>query len=430
MKRARPAPFSTDADPAAWCAVLCVFFLALVWHRLGTPAKIMFDETHYVPAARKLLEGVRANPEHPLLGKEIIAAAIRWLGDKPLYWRIPSALFGTLGLYAFGRFMWFISGRAIAVYLALLLVATDFAWFIQSRIAMLDMFMAALGMVGLWLFASAIRRPDQGRLRLAGAGIALGLAVGAKWSVIPAAMLPGLLFLGWKATDAGARFAWARAGGPIPGITLPEAALWLGLLPLAAYWATFWPAFHYTTGPIAWTDPIGWHRYMLQLQDSVVKPHPYRTVWWQWVTDWRGIWYFYEPFQGAQRGVLLIGNPFSMIAGLVALGWCLWAAGWQRRWDAAALVALYAVSLAMWPLSGKPIQFYYHYLLPGTFLMGCLALALEPLFKRDDRWWWSGPAAAITAMLMFVYFYPILSAAELHNGKQSFTEWMWLRSWR
>ena len=97
---------------------------------------------------------------------------------------------------------------------------------------------------------------------------------------------------------------------------------------------------------------------------------------------------------------------------------------------AAALVALYAASLAMWPISGKPIQFYYHYLLPGTFLMGCLALALDPLFRRGDRWWWAGPAAVAVAAGMFIYFYPIISAAELHGGRQSYAEWMWLRSWR
>jgi dolichyl-phosphate-mannose--protein O-mannosyl transferase len=31
---------------------------------------------------------------------------------------------------------------------------------------------------------------------------------------------------------------------------------------------------------------------------------------------------------------------------------------------------------------------------------------------------------------MFVYFYPIISAAELHGGKNSYVQWMWLKSWR
>ena len=45
--------------------------------------------------------------------------------------------------------------------------------------------------------------------------------------------------------------------------------------------------------------------------------------------NWRAIWYLYEVVDGGQRGILLVGNPFSMIAGLPALGWCVWA-GWKR----------------------------------------------------------------------------------------------------
>ena len=105
------AAFTTEQDPGDWCAVIAVFFLALVWWRLGIPSRIYFDEVHYVPAARKLIEGVRANPEHPLLAKQVLAWSIQWLGDKPLYWRLPSAFAGALGLFAFSRLVWFASGR-------------------------------------------------------------------------------------------------------------------------------------------------------------------------------------------------------------------------------------------------------------------------------------------------------------------------------
>ena len=92
--------FTREQDPADWCAVIAVFFLALAWWRLGIPSEIYFDEVHYVPAARKLIDGIRANPEHPLLGKTVIAAAIHWLGDKPLYWRLPNAFLCAFGLFA------------------------------------------------------------------------------------------------------------------------------------------------------------------------------------------------------------------------------------------------------------------------------------------------------------------------------------------
>jgi dolichyl-phosphate-mannose-protein mannosyltransferase len=216
----------------------------------------------------------------------------------------------------------------------------------------------------------------------------------------------------------------------VPGMSLIEAGVWLGLLPLAVYWLTFWPAFHWAKEPVNPWDPIGWHGYMLQLQDSVTKPHPYRSVWYEWMVNWRAIWFLYQPVDGAQRGILLLGNPFSMLAGLAALAWCLWAGLRRRRADMLAFAGLYATALGLWIVSSKPIQFYYHYLLPGTFLMVCLALALEDLWHRADRWRWLAPAAMILAFALFVHFYPILSAGPLCCGRPSFEYWMWLRGWR
>lgn len=422
--------FATHKDPRGWCAGLAAAFLALVWWRLGIPTEVYFDETHYVPAARKVIEGLRSNPEHPLLAKQVLAASISLLGDTPLHWRIPSALAGSWGLYAFARLVWFVSGRRAATVAATFLLATNFLWFVQSRIAMLDIIMAALGLTGLWLFASAMRRPEQGRWRLALAGLSMGLALGAKWSIAAVLPLPGLLFLALKLRDAGPRLLWARKGGAVPGISLPEAALWLGLVPLCAYWATFWPGFFWQEQPIDPWAPFAWHHYMLELQDSVVRAHPYRSQWYQWVGNWRAIWFLYQEVDGAQRGVLLIGNPFTMLAGLAALGWALWAGLRRRRHDALAFAVLYLASLGMWALSGKPIQFYYHYLLPGAFLMACLALALDELWRAQNRWRWLAPASLALSAAMFAWFYPILSAAELCCGKPSFAYWMWLDSWR
>lgn len=433
---ARQPAFSSERDPAGWCAIIAVLFLALCWHRLSIPSKIYFDEVHYVEAARKLLTLTPANAEHPMLGKQILAASIHWLGDKPLYWRLPFAVLGGWGLFALSRLVWFASGRAAATVIAAVLVATNFLWFVQSRIAMLDMAMASLGMTGLWLAISAFRRPDQGRWRLALAGILFGLALGTKWNIAPVIAVPGLIFAGWKLRDCGPRFLIARSGGPVPGMTLIEAALWLGLVPLAVYWGTYWPGFLYPHKPINPFAPIAWHEYMLQLQDSVRKPHPYQSRWYQWVGNWRAIWYLYEAVDGGQRGIVLIGNPFTMLAGLPALLWGLWA-GWRnRRWDALLFVGLYALSLGLWAVSSKPIQFYYHYLLPGTFLMVPLALWLDAVWRQQadaetqDWRWWITPVALMGAVGLFAWFYPIISAANLGHDDRAYEFWMWLKSWR
>lgn len=421
--------FTTDRDPWAWCILLATVFLALAWWRLGIPSRIYFDEVHYVNAARKMLHGQRVNAEHPMLGKAIIAAAIRYLGDAPFNWRLPSLVAGGLGLFAYARLVWFVSGRARATLIASFLVATDFAWFIQSRIAMLDMIMAGFGMIALWQFAAAVRLPHQGRWRLALSGLFAGLAMGAKWSIVPALVLPGLAFLILRLRH-GRHLFTATKGGPVPGISLIEAGLWLGAVPLAVYWLTFWPAFHWAPNPVDPWDPVGWHREMLRLQDSVVKLHPYRSQWYEWMGNWRAVWYLYQPVDGAQRGIVLIGNPFTMLAGLPAALWALWAGLWRRRRDALAIVALYLVTLLFWAVSGKPIQFYYHYLIPGTFLMACLALALDEVWGRKDRWRWTAPAALLVSAGMFAWFYPIISAWPLCCGRPSFAFWMWLPSWR
>jgi dolichyl-phosphate-mannose--protein O-mannosyl transferase len=243
-------------------------------------------------------------------------------------------------------------------------------------------------------------------------------------------MLPGLAFLVLRLRDHGWRFLTASGTRPIAGISLLEAGFWLGLLPLLVYWASFAPAFLYPANPVSPLGFIEHHRHMIELQDSVRKPHPYRSVWYQWIVNWRAIWYLYEPIDGAQRGIVLIGNPFSMLAGLPALLWCLWAGIWRRRDDAFALALLYLFSLGLWIVSEKPVQFYYHYLLPGTFLMGCLALALDALWQRRGKWRWLSIAAMAAAVGVFVWFYPIISAAELHDGRASYVKWMWLRGWR
>ena len=427
------------SDPWRWHIALALVFAALVACHLGLPSKMYFDEIHYVPAARQMLAGHAANPEHPLLGKIAIAGAIRALGDTPFAWRLPSALMGVVGLFAFGRMLWWMGhwgGRrrgVVASLAGMVLLGSDFAWFIQSRIAMLDMVMAGFGMVALWMLAAAVGAGGplwQKRARLAVAGVCFGLAMGAKWAILPVWAVAGVALVGARLV-AGGRAAFERADiGPIPGVPLIEIVFWLGSVPLLAYAATFWPAFFYHTGAISPGGLVGWHRYMLALQASVTKHHPYQSVWYQWIVNWRAIWYLYEFVDGAQRGIVLIGNPFTMIAGLGALGWCGWAGWARRRWDAALVVVAYAACMGLWIVGHKPVQFYYHYLLPGTFLMAALALALEALWAAGPRWRREVLGVLLISAALFVWFWPIIAGAPLHKGPMSFEDWMWLASWR
>ena len=208
--------------------------------------------------------------------------------------------------------------------------------------------------------------------------------------------------------------------------------MWLGLWPVVVYLATFAPAYFYKVQPLALTGIITWQRYMLQLQDSVVKPHRYMSRWWQWIFNLRPIWFLYGRNEGVQRGILMIGNPFSMLAALPSLGWCGWKSwrGWKMRQAAglpALLIALYVLSLIFWAINGKPVQFYYHYELAASFLMAAFALMLGTWW--DDGLRWPGRTALALTAVVFIGFYPIISAGPLPD-KKAYVDYMWLKSWR
>ena len=451
--RAHVRAYFGQPDPLrATVLIVAAFFLLGLW-RLGIPSKTMFDEIHYVPAARRLIELTRRlNPEHPLLGKEAIVIGIRLFGDHSFGWRFPNLVLGTIGLFAGTRALWWASGSRRVSLLFAFLLATDFIWFILSRIAMLDMAMASMMALGMWQWALSARPQwaDRrgGRVHLICAGLFFGLSLGGKWNGAPLLVLPGLLFawqraaalelipprlipgrrprsLGAVVTGLG-RWLFATRAGPVRGVSLVEAGLWLGLWPLVAYLATFAPAFFYQVQPMTFAGLIPWQRYMLQLQDSVVKPHRYMSRWWQWIFNLRPIWFLYEHIDGEQRGILMLGNPVSMLVGLPALAWCA-VKGWKGEALPALIVVLYVLSLIFWAINGKPVQFYYHYELAGTFLMAALALTLGTWWDKGLKW--PGKTTLALTAVVFIGFYPIISAAPL-PGKKSYVDYMWLKSWR
>ncbi|NVD44128.1 phospholipid carrier-dependent glycosyltransferase [Qipengyuania atrilutea] len=414
-------------DPKLWCAVIAGLFWALLQFRLGIPSAPYFDEVHYLPAARELIAGGEfVNREHPLLGKELLALAISVLGDDAAAWRAFPAIAGAVALFAAMRTMWLASWDRFATVAFGILLVTGQLLFVQSRIAMLDIFMLGFLALAYWQLVGAMRQAEHGRLRLGIAGVMLGAAMASKWNAVPLVVLPGIAFFVLRLMAGRRRLFFSRRGWPVPGVSLVEAALWLGIVPLAIYALTFWPAFSASHNGIE-NGLIAHHRFMFELQSQLKTAHNYQSNWYDWVINYRPIWYLYERVDGAQRGVLLIGNPLTMILGLPALAWCCWRGIANRNRAALGIAILYLVSLFFWIVAAKPVQFYYHYLLPSMFLLAALALALAAM--RDAGRKWTALAVLAASAIFFADFYPILSAAPLES-EQSFQNWTWFDSWR
>src|SRR4029077_5584031 len=157
-----PVPDLSVVRTVVFAAIIFVIAHFAMLVGVTTPEKFYFDEVHYVPAARQMLEPVMRepilNPMHPPLAKQFIALSIRSLGDGPLGWRYPAVLFGSLALvavYLCGLALFAAQGPAIA---ATLLAFFNQMLFVQSRIAMLDIFALAFSLFAIAAFMHGFRQ--------------------------------------------------------------------------------------------------------------------------------------------------------------------------------------------------------------------------------------------------------------------------------
>lgn len=394
--------------PRLLCLLVAAAASLLFALHLDRPGKLVFDEVHYVPAARAMLAlAYPANTEHPPLAKELIALGIGAFGDTPIGWRAMPVLAGAATVAAGFAFLLLLLGSVRTALFGALFVAINQTVFVQARVAMLDGFLGAFVTGGLAATLWAARAPPGARgWRIALAGLLLGAGVAVKWAAAPYVAVACLALV------------VAERRRPLVGLGL---AMPLGLIAIAAYFATFIPTFFYTFDAVRPATLIALQQRMFEAQTQILQAHPYQSDWWTWPLMLRPIWYFYEPDMGVQRGVLLIGNPAIMWGGLVAVATCLWARGRH-----AVIGGLWLFSILIWAAIPKSLGFYYYYHLSGIFAaLACAAgLSLLPPRLRWIEW-----AFAAVALSLFLYFYPIISGAALSDA-QDFNRWMWLDSWR
>lgn len=393
----------------------------LIWN-ISTPAHEYFDEVHYVSAARQIAE-LRTNENwtQPPLGKELIALGIKIAGDKPLGWRLASVFFGALTIVAFyfwGLFLF--RDEASASIVALLTLVNQFH-FIQSRMAMLDVFMVFFIAVGMAAFTylymhSASLAETRTRLILYGSGVAFGLATAAKWLGVVAAMIClclliarrsfGLLsermFLGVTCFVIAPPIFYALAYVVLLAMSPPQpGAVRVGLLKIPQ-----------TIEASVYSAPevVKMQFEMFKAQLNFANPkHPYTSQWWSWPVMLQPIWYEHRTARIDDREqasvVLLIGNPFIVWLGLIAMAICFWL--WLRhRDDAAMIISLTFLSLwLIWAILPRNVGFLYYYYPPAQILS--LALVRSARAIKVPRL-----VAAIYLLVCvawFVYFIPVIT---------------------
>ncbi|MTV11861.1 MULTISPECIES: phospholipid carrier-dependent glycosyltransferase [Bradyrhizobium] len=425
---------SVPGRPAARTAIVAaiIFIVAHVVLLLGitAPDKLYFDEVHYVPAARQMLlpvrEGPILNPMHPPLAKEIIALSIKAFGDVPLGWRYPAALFGALalvGVYLGGLALFASQERAIA---AVLLAFFNQMLFVQSRIAMLDIFALAFGLFAIAAFVHGFRQPRP-QSAFALAGLFAGLATACKWSglfvlatciAIVAAIR---LMQGWRTRFADANAEdWYRPD-LWPDFRVPHVIVCFVLIPAAVYLATFVPLYG-----LSFTDIIEAQRRILaDNTTTAIAGHTYMSSWPSWPFLVRPVWYLFEKV-GDDRfaAIVFLGNPLVLWPALIALIIALrdWIVG--RGCDAFLVAAFYLGPYLAWALLPRTLGFIYYYLPAATAASFVLVYALTR--KGAPRWLlWTFVAVGCAG---FVAMLPV-TAAVIETSMATFNRLMLFQGW-
>ena len=397
------------------------FFIALIlfFYHIASIDKIYFDETHYIPAAKGWAKmAPTTNTEHPPLGKYLMAASIAFLGDTPVGWRAASAFFGSIAIV-----LCYLIAVIIFEDLALsmtigLFSLFNFWFYIQSRIAMLDIFMVTFFMAGIYYFLK-YKFQSHKDYHFYLSSLFWGLAVAIKWSsiFIYFPFLVIVLITDLKSISQNLRLK------KIGKFFL------FGLFSIAVYFTTFLPYLFVTSFEkrtffqILFILP----GQMLRMQESVGGTHPYNSLWYTWPLVIRPIWY--EFIQSADkaffRGVVLLANPWQMALGILAVLTLL--IRWFKTQALSKItLILFLCSWLAWAIVPRKISFFYYFFPSAIFYSFLIPMTLREMFE---------PKTTKKVMIIFtvisfgffLYFYPVLSGISTTEALRP--QWYWLKSW-
>jgi hypothetical protein len=279
-----------------------------------------------------------------------------------------------------------------------------------------------------------------------------------------------LLALAW---DVGARrSAGARGDGRFDvwlfgnGIARVLLSL-LGIMLLvpAAVYVTSWAGWFASNGNYAYDHDLfvrpgqswiahdwavfhGWWQYQRDIWHYDVTlhaPHPYLSRPWGWLLLERPVAYYYQTKSGCgtsscSQEILGIGNPAIWWASIPALIGVIWIWVSRRDWRAAGIIATFAFGYLPWifdelslvhtdpacsPAGDCHRTMFLFYMLPNLPFMIlaltlCVGLAIGHRARSDLRRAAGATATTVflaSVLILFFYFYPILSARNIPSSQ-------------
>jgi dolichyl-phosphate-mannose-protein mannosyltransferase len=478
-----PSRVARHRRPGTWyerplLAIFAVTAIAagLRFYHLSSPNAYVFDEVYYakdgcydagIPYRNCQLTapGEQTFTVHPPLGRWIIAGGEAAFGNRTFGWRFSSAVAGTLTVMLFAILVYRLWWSTLWAFVGGLLLATENLNFVQSRISMLDIFIALFVVAG-FLFLVLDRQWMERRMpaheevtleeereahlfnlppdrppspifrpwRLA-TGIAFGAATAVKWSGALGLIAAVVLTLAWE------RSRRSKMGLPHPfwEVVRDEGFgifVFLAVVPVIVYLASYsryWVDHGFELGAW-WQVQHGMATFSLNLRAN----HPYASAPWSWILLTRPVAYYYKcpRMVGkscvASAEILGMGHPLifwgSILTTLYAVG------AWIKKKDWRAGLVVVSVLVQYLPWFATRRTAFVFYLTPVTpFLVLSVVYALRDLYEVRigvERTRALAPIAAfavIACVGMFVFFLPVLTGRTISQ-----TAWqarIWFKAW-
>jgi dolichyl-phosphate-mannose-protein mannosyltransferase len=455
---------------------------------LDRPHRKVFDEIYYATDGcwyagidyREcgLSSDVERSWVHPPLGKQLVAVGIDIFGFDPFGWRVAAAVAGTLtvGMVGLLAFLLFRSDLWAAV--AALLLATEHLHFVQSRIAMLDVFLTMFVVLGFLLLVVDRRARDRAPPVVAGgsgdrdpsaapgvglreeeeeeipeepevpaapgerwlwrpwrllAGAAFGAALAVKWSGILALAAAAILGLAWERTrrkrEGARRPTFSALGRGFPGLFVAFA-----VTPLFVYLATWIPwladrGFDLGEWTTHHVEMASFHANLDSETATGAPVHPYMSRAWTWFVLARPVSYYWQGDPDCCREILGMGNPVLFWGALIVVPYLLIA--WRRDWRAGVSVVPILFQYVPWLLITRPLFLFY--MTPVTpFLALAMTHALRDISgKGAGERARLAPAAGLVlavSVVAFLYFWPVLVGSPLSRAAweaRILNVWIW-----
>jgi dolichyl-phosphate-mannose-protein mannosyltransferase len=436
-----PAALQPWHDPhpmVGWGLTALIFAVAAVtrlW-ALSFPSSKEFDEVYYATEAQEIARfGYEDNRGylfivHPPLGKWAIALTSWMFGNDSLGWRVAPAIAGIASVYILTRTARRMFHSNLFGAIAGLLLALDGVSIVQSRVALLDIFLQTFVIAG---FGALVVDRDQMRARLAGlveagvdlstgvptlgprpwrvvAGFMLGLACAVKWSALSFYVVFAIMSMIWDRgalKSAGVRYSWRNAARrswiyaigsylivPVTSYLLSNLGWFAGENSYNRHWADGRRSYARLDllgvhVPFNWgflpngIRSLGDDIYRAyQFHESLDSFHPYKSNPWSWLILGRPITYYYPSnVQGCgspncSREVLLIGTPLMWWAFVPALIWLAWHWFTTRDWRASMVWLAMAAGWLVWFQDPKRTMFLFYMTPLVPFLILGVTLAL------------------------------------------------------